>query len=193
MSSGDKAARIFKHTLVRQKVSDGLYSEISAAAHLYKFNDEQHALSWARKLPDALFSEIILAGLIKSIAGSRERLHLGGPARVVQSARVSAARQAATREKARLLDRVIEALDARQIGDKRLGDCTRADLLREAYRLDAEAAEMTLDATLYRAIAALIGNATVREYSDRGQVVALLTSRFADDGAAPPVKLSVNT
>ncbi len=77
--------------------------------------------------------------------------------------------------------RVIEHLDTRFIMGKMMGDCRRGDLLREASRLEGDANEMTLDATLYRQIASMIGESTVREYNDRAGIVALLTSRWSEE------------
>lgn len=79
--------------------------------------------------------------------------------------------------KAESFDRVVEMLDHTRVGNKLLGDCTKADLLRAAVELQEQAGEATLYAALYRDLAAIVGNTgTVREASDRGKIVALLTT-----------------
>lgn len=82
-------------------------------------------------------------------------------------------------KKASSFDRMVEALDAIKVGGKLLGDCTGADLLREAVALEEFAAEATAQSVFYRQLASIVGKTkTVREAADRAGVVGLLTSRF---------------
>lgn len=169
---------------IREDISDSLNIEIVKATETYTFRLRQRGLDWARQLPDDLLDEIIGHGLKSVVALAKTRAKYGknGLAHDRARSKKTTERAQANRTKAKLLDRVVEALDTRRVGDKQLGDATRADLLREAYRLDEVAAEATLDGALYRELAALIGDQTVRAFAGRGQVVALLTSRWKEEG-----------
>lgn len=86
-------------------------------------------------------------------------------------------------EKAKSFDRIVEMLDLKMVGNKLLGDCTKADLIRAAVDAESKAGELTLEAGFYRLLANLVGpKGTVREASDRGKIVALLTHTFQDKG-----------
>ena len=71
-------------------------------------------------------------------------------------------------------------LDQTRVGDKILGDCKRADLLRAAVAAETRAKEATIEAGFYRLLAGMIGTGTVREASSRGNIVALLTNTFKE-------------
>lgn len=87
---------------------------------------------------------------------------------------------ASRRNKADAFDKIVEMLDHHSVDGKMLGDCTRADLLREAVRLDDLAGEATMYASLYRQLASMIGKSTVRTANDRGGIVALLNLTFKE-------------
>lgn len=83
--------------------------------------------------------------------------------------------------KAASFDRMVAALDAITVGHKLLGDCTGADLLREAHRLETIAGGLTAQAVFYRELAAIAGKTnTVRSAADRIGVVRLLTTHFKE-------------
>ena len=72
----------------------------------------------------------------------------------------------------------MELLDHHKVNGKALGDCRRADLLRAATENLSSADDLTVQAALYKQLASMIGDGTVREYRDRAGVVALLTTTF---------------
>ena len=82
--------------------------------------------------------------------------------------------------KAKNFDRIVEMLDHKAVGNKLLGDCTRSDLLRAAVAAETLAGEATIEAGFYRLLAGMIGQGTVRQASDRGKIVALLTQTFQE-------------
>jgi hypothetical protein len=84
--------------------------------------------------------------------------------------------------KAKSFDRMVMALDAIQVGKKLLGDCTGADLLREAVTLEEIAKSATAQSVFYRQLAAVVGKTqTVREADNRAGIVGLITSRFKEE------------
>lgn len=84
-------------------------------------------------------------------------------------------------EKAASFDRMVLALDAIQVGTKLLGDCTGADLLREAVKLEEMAKEATAQSVFYRQLAAIVGKTTtVRTANDRAGILGLLTDRYQE-------------
>ena len=88
-------------------------------------------------------------------------------------------------EKAASFDRMVLALDAIQVGNKLLGDCTGGDLLREAVRLEEFAKEATAQSVFYRQLASIVGKtATVREAGDRAGIVGLITSQYKETAEA---------
>lgn len=84
----------------------------------------------------------------------------------------------AMRTKAETLDKIIEMLDLVKVGNKLLGDCTKADLIRAALELESMSAATAVQAVFYRSLAKIIGTATVRGAAGRGEIVALLTHSF---------------
>lgn len=90
------------------------------------------------------------------------------------------AKAEAESRKAAAFDRIVESLDHLRVDGKVLGDCCRSDLLKAAAKLERAAGEITVHAALYRQIAKIIGSGTVREASDRGKIVALLTTTFKE-------------
>lgn len=95
-----------------------------------------------------------------------------------RAARSIKAAHAARSEKVKAFDRIVEMLDHHIVNGKPLGDCRRSDLLRAAMENVSKAEDLTVQATLYRQLASMIGDGTVREYRDRAGVVALLTTTF---------------
>lgn len=75
-------------------------------------------------------------------------------------------------------DKIVEMLDHFKVGDKKLGDCTRSDLLRAARELESQSEEMQTRAAFYKSLADIVGNKTVRDASHRGEIVGLLTTTF---------------
>ena len=138
---------------------------------------------WFRRLPDNLQDEVTAYGLWAIIA----RISQGAVSErtletySARQKRFNDQRDNTRRAQVKIAKKVIEYLDTRLINGKLLGDCRRADLLREAAMMEAEANEATLDATLYRQLASIIGDRTVREYNDRAGVVALLESRWSPE------------
>lgn len=84
-------------------------------------------------------------------------------------------------QKVEAFDRIVEALDLIKVGQKLLGDCTKADLLRASAELKGSAGELLVRSELYRELAKLVGpTGTVRQAANRGKIVALLTHTFKE-------------
>lgn len=178
-----QANALFENAFPRAAVSDNMFVRLIADAPLGIFRSEEHTRRWIEVLPPALKNEIMHAGMNRILAAARARAKLGVAGAANRAAKGTQKMRLMT-QKARTFDRIVEMLDARTVDGKQLGDCTRADLLREARRLDSEAEEMTLDAELYRELASVIGNQTVRAAAGRDKIVALLTHRWGEESEA---------
>lgn len=159
------------------------------AERINTFNSIEAAHNWYKRLPPYLHWEIVNIGITKCLSSISR---FGGESTTYNPNRMhtvrahdrksSLERMRTVKQKAQVFDRMVEALDAVTVGDKLLGDCTGADLLREAVRLESEAKEMTAQATFYRQLAAIVGKTTtVRSYNDRGQIVGLITARYKEE------------
>lgn len=155
------------------------------ADHLYRL-DEGYLRTLERD-PEAYIKSLLSPEVLKIWDGD-DWLEARQGLRVVISSKARQ-RQAedehkkleAQAEKAKAFDRMVLALDAIQVGQKLLGDCTGADLLREAARLESMANEMTAQSVFYRQLADIVGKTTtVRTASDRSGIVALIGSRFKE-------------
>lgn len=120
--------------------------------------------------------------LTKEEVSRQRKAKLSGAAKAAEKLKASSL---ALRTKASEFDKLVEMLDHMKVGDKLLGDCTKADLLREAVRLDQVAGEIGVHTAFLRRLAALVGPVgTVREVNDRAGVVALLTHEFREEAEA---------
>lgn len=156
--------------------------------NLWRSKTEEKARILRASLPPDLIDELISIGFstkAKSIANKRHNEARREPNKVW---RVNAAEEFAkinrnlmVRDaKVEAFDRIVEMLDHMKVGNKLLGDCTRADLLRAAVQAQDQAGEWGLRASLYKQLAGMVGTGTVREASNRGQIVALLTTTFKE-------------
>lgn len=174
--------------LLPRKASDELVEATRASIVKGDVSLQTDARKWFRGLDERLQDEVILIGLRASISiwsyspssGTSTELSTIR-SRTDKSAASSAKANAEKKAALAFVRRLVEMLDQRIVGDKKLGDCTRADLLREVHRIETEIGELTADAALYRTLAGMIGNKTVREYDDRAGVIGLLTHRWGDD------------
>jgi hypothetical protein len=163
--------------------------------YLQKHQIADAALEAVKRLPPALCEELLLLGAItaaehyareannnrlRAIARSgvqASRENSREVSRLRQSDGIKAAMKVRS-EKVNAFDRIIEMLDHHNVNGKPLGDCRRADLLRAATENLSRADDLTVNAALYKQLANMIGNGTVREYRDRAGIVALLTTTF---------------
>lgn len=124
--------------------------------------------------PPRQLIELIKHGTKRSSGGREWRRKLQAKKDQIESNKI----------KASSFDRMVMALDAITVGRKLLGDCTGADLLREAVRLEELAKEVTAQSVFYRELAAIVGKtATVRAADNRAGIVGLLTSHYRDPAA----------
>lgn len=162
---------------VTQPITNDLFESVRAVSSIGLFaGSAELILNWARKLPLPLQNELLLRGVAAAVTSSRVRLAAGGVRAVAYSRAIGAARNKMRHEKVKAFDALIARFDSQYVGAKLFGDCTRADLLREAVRSEEAAGKLTSDAAFYRAVAAVIGNETVRAHQHRDKVVALLTT-----------------
>ena len=180
-SKAEIAARAFP--LMRPTLSGELLNATSKELVSGELTSLAGLRGWFRRLPPNLQDEAMAYALWACIArigqGATDSKTL--TTYVARAKRYNDKRDNRQRVHTQIATRVIEHLDTRFIAGKLMGDCRRADLLREAAMLEADANEATLDATLYRQIASMIGDSTVREYNDRAGIVALLTSRWSEE------------
>lgn len=102
-------------------------------------------------------------------------------AMAAELAEQAVARNRANKDKVAKFDKLIEYLDHMQIGTKRLGDCTRADLEREAARLEGNVTEISDHIHFLRSMATLIGNKKTVRQADRARVLTLLSEIEGED------------
>lgn len=134
----------------------------------------------------ALMPEIIVAGA-RSIVASFRRPNPKPinfeQAAVRQRERASRLEEAA-REVVRRVEiggAVVEYLDKMMVGDKRLGDCAHADLLREEAGMRSRGKALLGQADLLRDIAACVGpNETVRTSGARSAILEVLRRHFGE-------------
>lgn len=163
-------------------ISSNLYARLKEAGRISVFlQPPPEVLTWVSRLPASERDEIVLIGLSVAIRQTRSMLKTGG---VNARARANTAKTEKNRVrigKARAFDRVVEKLDHERVGDKLLGDCTKADLLRAAVSAEQIAGQMTINAAFYRLMADLVPQGqTVRQSNKRGDIVALLTTTFKE-------------
>lgn len=188
----DKFPFVFER---RPVISEGLTARFREAADAAVFKSVESALYWARCLPDEQLSEILGAGIAVYIGQMRTATRSN---HAVASLAVLAHRKGSINQHKRRVatasafKHIIEKLDDHTVDGKKLGDCTRPDLLRAAARLEIEANEMTLDATIYRQFAAYPGmlkagtrlrDLSPNERRDSG-MLKLLTQRWGEDEEA---------
>lgn len=94
------------------------------------------------------------------------------------------AERQATEQKVAAFDKMVEMLDHLTVGNKALGDCSRADLVREATRIQGMSEELSVRAAFYMRLSRMIGSGTVREAQDRAKIVGLITTTFREEEAA---------
>lgn len=135
--------------------------------------------SWVLKLPEPLKNEIVLIGLSAVLRKAKFQARFGKTG-IRKQRNIAKVYGRVKAEKARSFDRIVEMLDHLDVNGKVLGDCTRADLLRAAVRLEEQSEDAKVRAAMYRELAKIVGNQTVREASNRGQIVALLTTTFQE-------------
>lgn len=162
------------------EVSEGLRAHVKVAVSVGVFRQNEAALTaWFNSQPEPIKSEIALYGMSQVLIRVKAR-DLKGPAPALAASRHDKKVATRVREKAKAFDRIVELLDHLDVNGKVLGDCTRADLLRAAVQLDQQSEDAKVRAAMYRELAAIVGNKTVREASNRGQIVALLTTTFKE-------------
>ena len=169
--------------------------KISGYSGLHESHIASSAIDQLKRLPPALRDELMLIGAITASkeyideCKTQQRRQWEGTAEgraweAAQKAkdekrsRLSRALHEARREKVKAFDRIVELLDHHKVNGKALGDCRRGDLLRAATENLSRADDLTVHAALYKQLAGMIGDGTVREYRDRAGVVALLTTTF---------------
>lgn len=163
---------------------------------LHKSQIADAAPELLKELPPSLRDELMLIGAIEAANAylrecktrqSKQFLGTDAGRKVAaeirekdeKRSRESRAFHSARRAKIEAFDRIVEMLDHHKVNGKALGDCRRGDLLRAATENVSRADELTVNAALYRQLASMVGDGTVREYRDRAGVVALLTTTFA--------------
>lgn len=167
----------------RLPVSEELFMITRDALKDGKLTSLADAPRWLRRLPAHLQHEAAQHAL-RRVAGVVRTGYATSATYERMNARHNAVVNASRRQKERAFDRIVEMLDHKLVGDKKLGDCRRTDLLRAAALLEQEAGEMTLDAALYRQLVGVIGDGTVRAAAGLGKIQGLLTSRWGEDVAA---------
>lgn len=169
--------RKVRHALQKHQIADGAQEAV-------------------KRLPLALRDELALLGAItaaecyareaakrrvrslaQSGASSANKDEAREVSRALRSQGIKSA-MAGRSAKVKAFDRIVEMLDHHSVNGKPLGDCRRADLLRAATENLSRADDLTVHAALYKQLASMIGDGTVREYRDRAGVVALLTTTF---------------
>lgn len=140
------------------------------------------------KLPQPLRDELTMIGAVLAANAwlwehwSRQPARLALKAewkkKASERGKQSIARKIERDQKVKAFNRIVEMLDHHDVNGKPLGDCRRGDLLRAATENLSQADDLTVQAALYKQLAGMIGDGTVREYHDRAGVVALLTTTF---------------
>lgn len=172
-------------------ISDGLAAACKMAAGAFTFQSAQHTLAWFHTLEEPQREEIIALGMCKVLT----QMAMSQAMRLDKIPAHRASNSCKTRAisaQSKAFKHIVEKLDEHTVDGKKLGDCTRPDLLRAAARLEIEANEMTLDATLYRQFAAYPGmlkagtrlrDLNPNERRDSG-MLKLLMQRWGEDEEA---------
>jgi hypothetical protein len=129
-----------------------------------------------------LMSEIVLAGTRSIIAAIRRPQEV--PVNLDRQRERTTRLTEAAREvvqRVQIGGAVVEYLDKMMVGDKRLGDCAQADLVREGLQLRRKAGTMIDQANLLGEIAdCLAPNETVRTSKGRGAILSVLKNHFGE-------------
>lgn len=162
--------------------TEELFSEMKSIAGIGGLQQQpEQILAWIKKLPQVFQDEIMIRGYVVCLQRTKVRAQRGLKGQEARN-KQNAILLKNQIEKSKQFDRIVEMLDHEMVGDKLLGDCTKADLLRAAVGAEQKAGEMTLQAAFYRLLADLVPHdQTVRQSNKRGDIVALLTHNFKEE------------
>ena len=196
LSVGIREIEYAEGKMIFDAVSDAKAFDVSHY-NLREHQIKKDAATALRFLPKALQDELLLIGAIEAASRyaceykNRNLNWYSGTAAGKAAAaerkakddkrsREARVRHETRAEKVKAFDRIVELLDHHDVNGKPLGDCRRADLLRAATANVMRAEELSVNAALYKQLAGMVGDGTVREYRDRAGVVALLTTTFGE-------------